>query len=60
MRQRRSLPRSLVFERDGLDPATEECVLLFEPIERGVQRHDNRVRLISDDDQFESDFLYSI
>jgi hypothetical protein len=46
-----------VLESCGLDPATEKCVLLFQPIERGVQLHNNCVGLISDDDQLDIDFL---
>jgi hypothetical protein len=57
MCERRSLPCSRVLESCGLDPATEKCVLLFQPIERGVQLHNNCVGLISDDDQLDIDFL---
>ena len=32
-------------------------VLLFQPIERGVQLHDNGVGLISDDNQFDIDLF---
>jgi hypothetical protein len=49
-----------VLESYALDPATEKCVLLLQAIERGVQLHGNCVGLISDDDQLDIDFLYSI
>jgi hypothetical protein len=46
-----------MLESDGLDPAAEKCVLLFQAIERGVQLRDNCVCLIGDDDQFDIDLF---
>jgi len=60
MRECGSLPWSRVLEGDGLDVTAEECVPLFQAIERGVQVRDNRVGVIGDDDQFEVDLLYRI
>jgi hypothetical protein len=57
MRECRSLPCSRVLESDGLDPTTEKCVPLFQPIERGIQLRDNCLGLISDNDQFDIDLL---
>jgi len=57
VRQCRSFSCSPMLESDGLDPATEKCVLLFQPIECGVQLRDNCLRLIGDHDQFDIDLL---
>src|SRR5947209_6605700 len=57
MRECGSLPCSRVVESDGLDLTAEECVLLFQAIERGVQLRDNCVCVIGDDDQFEIDLF---
>jgi hypothetical protein len=57
MRECRSLPSSRVLESDGLDPATEKCVPLFQPIERGVQLCHNCLGLISHNDQFDIDLF---
>jgi hypothetical protein len=40
-----------VLESDGLDPTTEKCVPLFQPIERCVQIRDNCLGLIGNDDR---------
>ena len=53
----RSLPFSRVLESDGLDPTTEKCVPLFQPIKRGVQLRDSCLGLIGDDDQFDIDLF---
>ncbi len=53
----RTPPCSLVLESDGLDPATEKGVALFQPVESGVQLRDNRLRLIGDYDQFDIDLF---
>ncbi len=59
MRECRSLPCSWVLESDSLDPTTEKCVPLFQPIERGVQLRDNCLGLIGNDDQFDIDLFVS-
>ena len=59
MRECGSLPWSRVLEGDGLDVTAEDCVLLFQAIERGVQVRDNPVGVIGDDDQFEVDLFVS-
>jgi hypothetical protein len=46
-----------MLESDGLDPTTEECVPLFQPIQRGVQLRDNCIGFIGDDDQFDIDLF---
>jgi hypothetical protein len=59
MRECRSLLCSCmcsgVLEGDGLDPATEEFVALFQPI--GVQLRDNCLGLIGDDYEFDVDLF---
>jgi hypothetical protein len=45
MREGGSLTWSQVLDSDGLDPTAEECVLLLQAVERGVQLRDNCVRL---------------
>jgi hypothetical protein len=57
MCERRSLPFSGVLDSDGFNPTAEKRVLLFQPIERGVQVLDNGLGLISEDDQFDVDLF---
>ena len=57
VRECRSLPFSAVLESDRLDPTAEKCVLLFQPIKRGIQLRDNCLGLIGDHDQFDIDLL---
>jgi hypothetical protein len=49
-----------MLESDGLDPPTEKCVVLFQPIECGVQLRDNSLGLIGNDITSTLIFLYSI
>jgi hypothetical protein len=44
-----------MLESDSLDPTTEKCVLLFQPIKRGLQLSDDCLGLIGNDDQFDID-----
>jgi hypothetical protein len=44
-----------MLERDGCDPTTEKCVLLFQPIKCRLQLSDNCLGLIVNDDQFDID-----
>ena len=44
-----------MLERDGLDPTTEKCVLLFHAIKRRLQLGDDCLGLIVEDDQFDID-----
>jgi hypothetical protein len=48
-----------MLESEGLDPPTEKCVPLFQPIKRRLQLSDDRVGLIGDDDQFDIDLFVS-
>jgi hypothetical protein len=57
MRECRSVPCYRVLESGSLDPATEKCAPLFQPIERGVQLRDNCLGLIRDNDQFDIDLF---
>jgi len=57
MRKRGSLPYPPMLERDGLDPTTENCVLLLQPIKRRLQLSDDCLGLIGDYDQFDIDPL---
>ena len=50
MRERGSLPYSPMLESDGLDPTTEKCVLLFQPIKRRLLLSDDCLGLIGEDD----------
>jgi hypothetical protein len=55
MRERGSLPYPQMLESDSLDPTTEKCVPLFQPIKRRLQLSDDCLGLIGDDDQFDID-----
>jgi len=55
MCERGSLLFSQMLESDRLDPATEKCVLLFQPIKSCLQLSDNCLGLIGGDDQFNID-----
>lgn len=57
VRECRSPPWSRVIESDGLDFTAEECVLLVQAIECGVQVRDNCVCLVGDDDEFDIDLF---
>ncbi len=55
MRERGFLLSSRTLKSNGLDPTTEKCVLLFQPIERRFQLGRDCVRFIVNDDQFDMD-----